>query len=247
MPTLWRPDAPPASAGSEDDEFADASGGVPSGWTEVDHGTDLTVGEDEAGLSLTQTSTAGFHVAGVYKAIPAGDFTIWTKVALSTLATPAGSVSTGLALYEDATSSSGDIYTIHLVNDSAASYIQIIRWNAYNSLNSAPVTNVIAVDLWPTHLYLRVRRTSTTYAWDYSTDGIGWQRVLSGSLAITPAHFGPFVNNQNTTATVTARSQFFRYVASDVGTTGKVGGDRIDFAVPAAPVNHNSLLLLGVG
>jgi len=227
MSSIWFPDAVPASPGSEDDEFADASGGVPSGWTEVDHGSVLTVDEDEPGLEFFVATHAGNALAGIYKSIPAGDFTYWTKVSLSGLP-ETNSIIGGIALWEDATNSAGDVRTLALICNATQGEVSIHPWTAYNAIGAATVSQPITVDVGPTHLYLMVRRTGTTYAFSFSTDGIGWQRLLStGALGITPTHIGPCVDNVATGADVGARFPFWRYVASDVGMTPLMAGDRI--------------------
>lgn len=224
--TLWVPDAPPASRGSDDDEFADASGGVPGGWTEVDHGTGMTVTEDEAGLKLT--STAGAGNAGIYKAIPAGDFTIWTKVSISGIGLT-DFIPAGLVLWENAASSTGDLRVFYIESSAAQVAIIVQSWTAYNVHSANLFVGLISVDILPSHVYLRIRRTSSTYAFEYSTDGIGWLRVYNtAALGITPAHYGPAINtNSHATTVIVGRFPFFRYVASDVGSGGLMSGDRV--------------------
>lgn len=223
----WDPDAAPSSAGADDDEFADAAGaGVPSGWTEVDHGTHQTVSEEEYGLKLIQATHAGDSVSGIYKAIPAGDFTIVTKVSLSGLS-EANFVVAGLGLFQDATSSTGDIATHTLHQDATATAINVETWTAYNAFGSSLQQVVWSVDGGPTHVYLRIRRTGTTYAFDFSTDGVAYQRLHSGTLSFTPTHYGPVINNVASGADVMGVFSFFRYTASDVGITGVLGGNRI--------------------
>lgn len=243
----WDPDAAPSSAGADDDEFADAAGaGVPSGWTEVDHGTVQTVSEESYGLKLIQSTHAGDSVSGIYKAIPVGDFTIVTKVMLSGLA-EANFVVAGLGLFQDATSSTGDIVTHTLHQDATATAINVETWTAYNTFGSSVQQAVWSVDAGPTHVYLRIRRTGTTYAFDFSTDGTAYQRLHSGTLSFTPTHYGPIVNNVASGADVMGVFSFFRYLASDVGIVGVVGGNRITspaattmWAPDAAPASPNS-------
>lgn len=229
--SIWSPDAPPASAGSADDEFADASGGLPVGWAEFDPDSIQAVSENEYGLSLVQTSTAGIDITGVYKTIPAGDFTIWAKVSLLSIIPGSSTFAwIGLALWEDATGTTGDIWTINYQVGPTEQAMQVTRWSDYQTFSTRPVA--INDDWQHTGLYLRIRRTasSSTYAFDFSTDGIGWRRAHStSSLGFTPSHFGIAVNNENTGADIRGVASFFRYLASDVGTTGIVSGDRISF------------------
>ena len=225
---IWVPDAPPASAGSEDDEFDGAGGaGVPAGWTEVDHGGTQTVSEDEAGLKLLSSGPGSFQWSGIYKAIPAGDFTIWAKMSLSAAVETDFSV-IGLGLWQDATSASGDLATIGLHVGAGTTAIGAYTWSSYTTFASTLNDVTIHTTAGTNALYFRIRRTGTTYAYDYSYDGLNWLRVYSGALGFTPTHFGPVIGAQTTTAA--GRAYFFRYVASDVGMDGLVNGDRVGMA-----------------
>jgi len=229
LTTLWLPDAPPLSPGADDDEFADASGGVPGGWTEYDHGALQTVDEDAAGAELIQSTHAGSALSGIYKALPGAgvDFTYWTKVSLSGLGVTS-TIAAGIALLEDAAVSTGDVRTYMLRANATQGEIAVHPWTAYNALGAATVTHAISVDTGPTSLYLMVRRTGTTYAFSYSTDGLGWMRTLStGALGIVPIHIALCMDNIASAADVSARFKFYRHVASDVGLTPLMGGRRV--------------------
>lgn len=217
--SIWCPDAPPAVAGADDDEFADASGGLPAGWTEFDPDVIQTVGEDEQGLTLLQATHGGDNMTGIYKAIPAGNFTIAAKV--GTLGVPSYAAA-GMALWENAAGNNG-IYTIELRY--GASGVYVIRWTNKTTK---------AVELWPggenvlTDVYMRIRRNGTTYYFDVSVLGIGWvQMYTTGSLAFVPSHYGLYINNSGTFNNLVGRFGFFRYKNSDVGITGLLEGDRV--------------------
>lgn len=224
MTSVWWPDAPPAVAGSRDDEFDGESGGVPNLWTEVDHGAHQTVSEDALGLVLSQATHVGESVSGIYKAIPAGDFSVWSRISLSTLM-EGSAAQGGLGLWENATSSTGDVVTYSIT---PTSDIRVETRAAYNVIATATDTEDLGGDM-PSHVYLRIRRSGTTYSFDFSSNGVGWLRTYTGALAFTPTHFGPVMQNVNTGVTVTARFSFFRYADSDVGPTGLMQGDRIRF------------------
>lgn len=218
LKNFWNPDAPPASPHANDDEFLDGSGGVPGGWTETDHGSKLTVVEDATykHVALTHTGGAGTHnIAGIYKSVPAGDFTIWTKCSMFAIG---DNVDVGLALFEDATSTTGDINTFG-IRRAAPNAIQRNTWAAYN----ATPTNNFGESLILTTVYLRIRRNGTTYYFDFSNDGLGWkQGSFSGSFAV-PTHMGLFVQN-NGSNTVKGTFEFYRFLASDVGINGVMAG-----------------------
>ena len=237
MATIWMPDAAPTSAGSEDDEFHDSS--LSALWAEVDHGGTLTASEDELGLKLLMTTHTTHGFAGIYKAIPSGDFTIWTKASVNCIRGTTGVPFTvidhacaGLALWEDGTSATGDVtfFCIEWNLDSNVSnfraWITVYDATAYDAAATTTQVGEAGQDVWPSHAYLRIRRTGTTYAFDFSGDGVAWQRLHSGTLAFTPTHFGPAVENRYRMAgaDMAGRFAFFRYVASDVGIAGTVGG-----------------------
>jgi hypothetical protein len=171
--TLYLPDWPPSSAGAGDDEFADNSAGVPSGWTEWDVGARLTVAEGEDGTKMTWAGDFS-ELSGMRKAIPAGDFSLITKISLSAT----GNFEGGIFLAEDlaANPSTADVQTLMMRYDGGMLFsIAAQRWSAYNSLLS---TNFFTSSR--THggtIYLRWRRISTNLHADYSFDGLSWLRM----------------------------------------------------------------------
>ena len=216
----WEPDAPPASPDALDDEFDDAS--FSGDWTETDFGSRQTVAEDERGVVLTNPSSAG--IAGVWKAIPAGDFTIVSKLSLSAL--PANFAGAGLALWQDATSSSGDIELLRfLYSTNGVRRMLVTRYSQWDTFSATLATTPV-VGNFDTHLYLRIRRTGTTISRDHSTDGIGWTRLFSAVPTFTPTHFGLWADGSSG-ADQNAIFSFFRYKASDVGLGGIMEGDRL--------------------
>lgn len=226
---IWQPDRPPASAGADDDEFDGNSGGVPTGWTEMDIDGNITVGEDNSGLTLVQATHTGNSVGGVYKAIPAGDFTIWTKLSMSG---QVGSnfIQAGLALMVDPTSSTDDlvVFRVYMNITSEAASAEVTNMSDYVNFGTVvgSVATLGSATSGAGSAYLRIRRTGTTYGFDFSTNGIAWYRLANTTIAITPAYYGIVINNNNTGADQKVTGAFFRYLASDVGFNGLVGGKR---------------------
>ena len=218
---IWTPDYPPASAGALDDEFADVSGGLPGGWTEYDHGTLLTPVEGSEGFRMQMAAGTVNFLAGAYKSDPGGDITVWTKVSLS--ATRVNS-RVGLAWFQDAASSTGDLHAVVMAYDTTSMYVITSTYTGYNT----GVTNVITLTdvQGGSGLYFRTRRTGTTYTFEWSSDGVGWMVLSSGAIAFVPLHVG-LIASSNGSAAGVAVSKFFRSVASDVGVGGLVGGQRI--------------------
>jgi len=225
--TIWMPDAKPTTTGADDDEFADESGGVPSGWTEVDHDSNMTVTEDAAGLLMTKVTAVGNNNSGIYKSIPAGDFTIWSKIGVG--GTNLQNNTGGLAIWEDAASTTAKLINLRIYMGTANSAFDVDLWTDYNSFSSSLKGPIVVHTGAIPHgaVYLRIRRTTATYSFDYSHDGVNWSLLYSNTISFTPTHYGIFTDNVTTAGLSYCRAQFFRYVASDVGINGLVKGNRI--------------------
>lgn len=208
---FWQPMSPPDSPGSEDDEFTTEGAGVPAGWAACDHGAATTYAVDKAGLVMTQPTGATLKLAGIVKAIPAGDFTIWT---LSALMAPRNlSARCGLALWQDPALATADLATWGLRTSTGASGLEAVRWTQWNGAGTN--LNVPApMAQGPADCWLRISRSGVNYSFDYSYDGWGWLRLHTGTLPFTPTAFGPVVDNTAAGVTIAARNAFFRYLPS---------------------------------
>lgn len=215
---IWCPDVPPESPSDLDDEFRGMSGGLPRGWAEFDPNSRLTVVEGDGGVALQKPSASQTgRSLGIYKTIPAGDFTIWTKLALGCISQQ-DYVTTGLMLWQDATdTANGDLQSFHSVIFAGAPLIGSNHFTSDGTYSSTPISmQLTAAYLVSPTVYLRLRRTGTTYGFDFSLDGVGWLRVYSGTILVTPTHFGLFASDQCPTA-YTVRFPFFRYLPRDTG------------------------------
>lgn len=213
------PDAIPASPNGNDDEFNDNS--VGGAWTEWDPGSDVTVTEDANGLLLTSTNTGSVSWGGVYRALPAGDWSIIAKLDLT------GSVlshqaSAGIVITQDIATNptTADVESLELQISGSTISARLITWSAYNAFNS-----IIKSFPWGVpYAYLRVRRSSTTYSFDVSSDGISWITLKSGALDITtPTHIGLAVNSESTPDNWKSRFRFYRQVATTTADTAVLG------------------------
>lgn len=218
--TFWLPDAPPLCASAYDDEFEDSAFDAVL-WTEFDPGAFLTISEDEVGLILDMVTDPGADWAGIYQAIPSGDFAIVAKLALMALRTNYAYLS--LLLWENATDNAKGLYSLSVFYDGSSLGVHAARWNNWQSWNS----NLVTFATGNSCMYLRIRRSSTTYSFDISSDGVGWMRIWSGSLAFTPTHFGIGINNEGQGVTIRGVAHFFRYKDSSA-LTQILEGDRID-------------------
>jgi hypothetical protein len=226
MAKIWLPDYPPASASAYDDEFADAS--FDTGlWTEWDAPSKLTVSEGAYGLSLLQTTAAGDNLTGVYQAVPpSGNYAIWTKLSLSSLR--ANYCFGGLLLGQDLVNNptTSDAIVIHLAAGATSQYVEVNRYNAYNSINGYLVS--IADVVIGTGVYFRIRKASTTWSFDYSNDGIAWMQIYTtASIPFTPAQMGLFSNNLNSAVDLRASFAFFRVVTGTPTLADVMPGARV--------------------
>ena len=218
---IWTPDFPPASPGALDDEFQLASGGVPAGWTEYDHASEYTITEDSApGVKILYTGTTANRLGGIYKADPGGDITIVAKVSMSSLRSLSSCM--GIGWLRDGALSTADVHWVRVANDGTSMYILTSLWTAYNVFSSNPVTMADVLGL--NGVYLRMRRTGTTYLFDWSSDGVGWMGLSSGTISFTPTHVGIIGLSATTGSASSSRCWYFRSTNSDIGIAGQLGG-----------------------
>lgn len=214
--TKWDAFAPPSSPSATDDEFSDNS---VSGWTELDFATNLTPSEDSAGLLLTLVGSSGHQNAGLVKAIPAGDFTIETHCSIGRGVS--SQMHAGLFLCED-TTSSGDM--IAFTTDPHNARIGLLSWAAYNSYSG----DIALQSSYPEPgAWFRITRSSTTYTYYWSTDGLTWRYHHSHTPSFTPGYFGVNVYS-NSSSSAYGRFSFFRYTNSALNAGQHIGGQRVN-------------------
>lgn len=219
---IWTPDFPPASAGALDDEFQLASGGVPAGWTEYDHATEYTITEDSApGVKILYTGTTANRLGGIYKADPTGDITVVAKVSMSGLR--ANGAGIGIGLLQDGATSTADAHWVRIGFDGTNMFALTTIFTAYNVFSSNPIT-IADSALGLTGAWLRIRRTGTTYAFDFSTDGVGWLGLSSGAISFTPTHIAILQNSSTVANGTIGRCWYLRSTNSDIGIAGQLGG-----------------------
>jgi hypothetical protein len=157
----WDPDAPPATANANDDEFSDTS--IDGSWTQSGAGS---AAESDGGLRVTDSKY-------LYKTLPAGDFTIWTRISTSGMPQFANYSQAMLAVQNGA----GTIWTVgHTGRSSNSSLIEVISWSNYLSWGSTPVGIGTATE---NYYYFSIRRTGTTLSFWVSNDGVTYNRVYT--------------------------------------------------------------------
>ncbi len=217
--TFWDPDALPDTPSSQDDHFADASLDVK--WTEWDLGVaKLTVSEAGHHVILAHATENAARYRGVYQTLPAGDFTIAAKC--SFIASSLGDCATALCLFEDATNINADVLVLINFQRTAANKYRDIHAQR-NSDYQTFSANYAGGTIYPSvTVYFRIRRNGTNLYYEYSNDGVSWQRIYTHVQPFAPAHMGLCTFNNNTGITVYGYFDLFRYIASDqIGPLGK--------------------------
>ena len=156
---------------------------LPSGWSWVNQGTATWTEGSGAGV-LYHPGNSGDAWRGIFRGLPTP--TAWTltvKLVINSASTTYTEV--GLAIRD---SSSGRFLGFHIDNNTKTILGQY--WNN-NSFQSGPFSSTY-IDF---PRYIRISRTSTTsYTFQYSTDGIGWVTAASAvnptGYVITPNQIG---------------------------------------------------------
>lgn len=196
------PDMAPSSPHANDDEFNDGSLG--GAWTEWDAGTLITVSEGNYGLKLVHASSSGNNrYGGVFRTIPVGDFTVITKVShcFTTSAGPNAGVFVAADLAANPTTA--DFHAFVLGLSSNQTFIGAHLYADYQTFSST----LNSAQFGPTHCYMRIRRVSTLFSFDISTDGVAWLRFTTFTPAYTPGSIGLTINNSS----AIANSSYFRF------------------------------------
>jgi hypothetical protein len=225
--SVWDPEAPNPSASVYDDEFDGSEGaGAPTGWTEYDQGSILTVSEEDYGLCLL--STNGNQICGVYKTAPTWGYSISTRVSI--LGTHAAqNVKAGIFVSENIAGDPNNCdHTIFaFLSGNAGFGYQIEEYSNYTGYKGGEL-NSIAGHPGPAHLWIRIR-TNSSNQWlvDYSEDGIGWIHRNTHNRDFDPGEIGLFVKTDQANARVVFSN--FRVVLTDnQGFDVVNAGDRID-------------------
>lgn len=228
--SFWNPYAPPASPSSYDDEFDGEEGaGAPTGWTEYDVSSCLTVSEEEHGLQILKTSTTQ-EIGGVYKTIPSGwDWTIYTKVDISQY--QSGDTQAGIFFSEDIagnpTTCKHEFFGIYI--GSAGFGMRKAYFTDYNSgstedsqIHSPPIA---------TSAFLRVRLVdfvSQYYYFGYSVDGRTWIDVYNNIRNFTPTTVGLFIRSNQGATDTRLSFPFFRIDETYYNNLSILPADRVN-------------------
>jgi hypothetical protein len=209
--SYWDPDKEPSSPSSYDDEFNGSS--LDGKWTTVNWGSlvesdvNTTV---KGSIYLSANNIASTLVCGL-QAIPAGDFTIYTKCKLNQ--TGPGNAGLGIVLSSTNTTGSGT-QTVGYIGQwtTRTSGGSVITFTSFNTYGTEQIGTYIEYE------YIRVRRSGTNYYWGFSIDGKTWNE-FAYNPATTPAYFG-FFTSQGLAYPSKVSFEFFRYFPSATATLG---------------------------
>lgn len=204
----------PAAAATPDDEFNSVT--IDPKWTLVNWAGLTTYDFDTTVPSaLYLKNPVGTTNRAILQAIPAGDFTIFTKVKLAPQVVQYAY--DGLILADGVTNGAGNQVICSLVMEAAGYTVYIQKGANYGGMVSTLAS--VVVGQWQSQVILRLRRSGTSYFAAYSSDGILF-REFAITLGFTPTYFG-LSSLTNGSTTHEAYFSYFRYVAS---ATGKLGG-----------------------
>lgn len=209
---------PPASASAYDDEF-DATT-LDAKWTTVNWAGLNSYDVNTTAYSCLYTSNPSSTTEtfrAILQAIPAGDFTIWTRVNM-----PLGLefALAGLLLSSTNTTATGTQTVVALTYNktNAPDNGFVVGVGNYSNFGTFSAGQ-FACNLQDSTVYIRIRRSSTTYYAGLSADGKTWAEK-SFTPSGTPAYFGLFVDNKSTSWDQPASFEFFRYNSSATATLG---------------------------
>lgn len=213
---IWNPDVKPSSPSAYDDEFESSS--LNAKWTKVNwdsaspaHTWDIDTTIPKSLYS--KCDVAGSTIRAIMQSLPAGDFTILTK--LKHIAYDGWAFS-GFILSDGVTAGTGNQQTFcHFTQGYGIFSRAITNWNTDGSYTSITMVNDQNTVQFYTY-YIRLRRTGGNYYLAISTDGLFWVpgqelTVSAASLAFTPTHFGLAVQKNAGASPNTSVIDFFRY------------------------------------
>ncbi len=225
--SLWNPDLPPSTPSSQDDEFSGSS--LDAKWTEYDETNIQTYAQASGILTLSQPTQTGAVLTGVYQALPGGNFTIAAKVKLNTNM-PSGDGQmwqAGIILWNNAANYNSQA----LIAGPAVERSSGVRRIGFASTRFQD-NKTITTTYWDNYggewqgnvyVYVRLRRSGSTYYLDSSNDGLAWKSEQI-FIPFTPNHVGLGLFNWASGQTITASFDFFRRRATFDGLDTPVFG-----------------------
>lgn len=214
--TFFDPDKPPGAPSALNDEFDGPS--LDAKWTQV-YWSSLTsadVNTTKAGaLHVRVPSSNGDRWRSIMQALPAGDFTIQTRLTLGGLG---NYVYGGLLLADGVTAGAGTQRMVGMIVENNGGSAVDFTGSGYAWAGNG-ATRIAIGGLGA---FVRVRRASGTYYSAWSRDGETWAET-SITLAFTPTHVGLMASSSLRPSDDNLAFDYFRYAAS---ATAAFGGTR---------------------
>jgi hypothetical protein len=210
---IWSPLCPPTSPNAKDDEFIPGALDG-SKWQTWDPGSAiLAVANDARGLKVSPSLSNLQRLAGIVRASPSTDFTIWSKLQITG---GNAQVYWSLLIGEDLITypSTGYLYTAGIWITGIGMDWRVGYWTDYNNHWDHTLWST-SIGFPSTSMFVRARVTSTDISYDFSPDGVGWYLTGTEALALTPATIGlAFMNYDCTSLQPEFYAPFFRVTAS---------------------------------
>jgi hypothetical protein len=228
--TKYDPFCPPLNPSSLNDEFDVEGSGTPSGWTAV--GAAATLLTRRGQLVFTSPANAGFNTQIIEKVLPAGPFSIATRLSIRSAYRY---VNSGLVVRNSTSGKSirwghyleGASATVAYFNDYRLAYS---RWTA---LDTRSTIDTVVLGAHETVWYL-MTCDGTTLKSLFSFDGVQWFEYASEAVAThfsggdLPNRVGVFGLCENTSFGGSRTYDFFRHFSTatdDIGRNIGVGSD----------------------
>jgi uncharacterized membrane protein YgcG len=217
----FMPMAAPPNPSSFDDEFKNTTG---SQWSIWDPTSNITVTTENNKVALSRPSLGGDNWGGLVQPAPSGSFTVYSHVSYTALRS--NFYGSGIFIGEDLINNPSTDRVVPLVMSRRATEVELqaFLYADYNSFSSTFVTEDFfqATDAWFRMRVTSGSASSTPIQLDYSTDGIGWTRVYSGTIAFRPQTMGIITNNGGGETAITY-ADFFRVVEGTDEFQGQTG------------------------
>lgn len=217
------PNKPPSSPSALDDEFNETS--LDAKWTGVNLAslTAYDFNTTVPGCWYGQVANTGATLFSLLQAIPAGDFTVYTKAHMlsqnltntSFLLQQSLNAYFGIILADGVTAGAGNqTYAYNGLYQSVPSWLGVSDWTNFNTPGASKWSGVDNPELF----YMAIRRSSTAYSIGWSSNGVLWT-WKTFSQSYTPTYFGPAILCSQA-ARADIAFDFFRYFPSATAVLG---------------------------
>jgi YD repeat-containing protein len=201
-----------AQAQSLSDDF-NGGPGLDSKWTQVNWNGSLIaydVNSTKPGNLWTRNNFGSDLNHAILQSLPSGDFSAVTKIRVS--GTPGGFDNLGIMVTDNNAGNGGTQFTAMLGYNSGwiLGGVQYTNFQNYNSTptNLLNVNSPVNQDVW-----VRMRRSGTSYYVGYSYDGNTWSECNSTGLSFTPVYIGLFTDNNASGTQLDVWFDFFTFTS----------------------------------